>query len=217
MNENDIDTLADGVGQLLSEEGILSAEAARLALAGFERGSQITYLLWDVHPGPEWLPSDHPKRLPGSLAARPLYLGKSAGISRLKSHLAKDGFGRGLSRITTHAWKNPGLLSYCLGKRQAGWLGVTFINHGVGPEADDRSEALERAGVERVGWRRDLGSLRNANRPADPESLAAFYEPVHAAPVPLTEGLLLNQTCPKPDGRKARLKETVAGPKRLSA
>ncbi|MFA4950032.1 hypothetical protein [Brevundimonas sp.] len=204
MNQNDTDTLTDSVGKLLNEDGILSAAAARLALAGLEPGSQITYLLWDLHPSPEWLPSDHPKSPTGSLAARPLYLGKSAGTSRLKSHLAKDGFGSGLSKITTHAWKNPGLLSYCLGKRQAGWLGVTFINHGVGLEADDRSEALERAGVEAVGWRRDVGGLRNARRLADPEGLAAFYEPVHVAPVPLAEGLLLNQTCPKPDGRKIR-------------
>lgn len=204
MNQSHTDTLADDVGQLLSGDGIPSAEGARLALAGLEPGSQITYLLWDLHPGPEWLPSDHPKRLPGAMAARPLYLGKSAGTSRLKSHLAKDGLGSGRARITTHAWKNPGLLSYCLGKRTAGWLGVTFINHGMGPEADSRSEALERAGVETIGWRRDVGRLRKANRLADPESLAAFYEPVHAAPVPMTEGLLLNQTCPKPDGRKIR-------------
>lgn len=206
MSENDIDTLTDGVGQLLSEDRILSAEAARLALAALGPGSQITYLLWDLHPDPEWLPSDHPKRLRESWAARPLYLGKSAGTSRLKSHLAKDEAGSGRARITTHAWKNPGLLSYCLGKRQPGWLGVTYINHGVGPEADSRSEALEREGVEAIGWRRDLGGLRKANSHADQESLAAFYQPVHAAPVPITEGLLLNQTNPKPDGRKIRFR-----------
>jgi hypothetical protein len=71
-------------------------------------------------------------------------------------------------------------------------LGVTYIDHGVGPEPDRRSEALEREGVEAIGWRCDLGGLRNAKRPADTERLAALYEPVHATPVPITEGLLLN-------------------------
>ncbi|WP_396594859.1 hypothetical protein [Brevundimonas sp. R86498] len=204
MNQNDVAEVTREPAQLLSAEHILSVADARVALASTEPSSQITYLLWDTQAGRNWLPGDHPRNVPGGWAARPLYLGKSAGVSRLRSHLAKDGFGLGSTKITAHAWKNPGLLSYCLGKAQVGWLGVTYINHGVGPDADCQSEALESAAVHAVGWRCDLVRLRSPNRFAHVEGLTATYNSIHAAPVPINEGLLLNQTCPKPDGRTAR-------------
>lgn len=174
--------------------------------------SHFAYLIWDLQPRPNWLPNDHPKRQHLSNDRyRPLYLGKAAGWSSVARHLTKDRFGAGTRLPTDKNAINEGLLAYCLAKGTAGWLGMSV----QAIASQEEAQSVEQEGVRLLGWRGDvrrLKLLKSAEVKAaigrgeiewrkTLSELRERYAELLETPMPLSEGLLLNQTDPARDGR----------------
>lgn len=175
-------------------------------------GTHFTYLLWDMQPESGWLSANHPisSALP-SATWRPLYLGKAAGWSSVKRHLAKDWLECGARLPTDKNAINEGLLAYCLTRGRPGWLAMSVVSHTSGVDA----QQLEQEGVRRLGWRRDV-RLRKMLSSAQVKSaialgpdewrrtlgeLSSHYADLMRAPTPRGQGLLFNQMDPAADSR----------------
>lgn len=198
--------------RLIDPNNAKSAAHLSETTSGSWGGTHFTYLLWDMQPEGGWLPADHSFRsaLP-SANWRPLYLGKAAGWSSAKRHLAKDGLGCGARLPTDKNAINEGLLAYCLTRGRPGWLAMSVVPHNSGVDA----QQLEQEGVRRLGWRRDvrlrkmLSSARVKSAIAlGPDEwrrtlkeLSSHYADLMRGPTPIGQGLLFNQMDPAADSR----------------